>query len=106
MPNVCPFYEGEMDSCNELLSCADIVISDLHMPRTSGTELFRLQARRGCKLSIINKAIMSSYVTGAYEDEIKDLGCSFFFKPSILSDLPDWLKKREKYFDLSQPLAV
>ncbi len=103
-PLVCPIYEKDGNCCDKSLPCADIVITDLHMPRMTGPDLLRRQAERGCKLVTGNKAVMSSYVAGAYEDIIKDLGCSFFYKPLIMSSIPDWLTEREKHFDLSKPL--
>jgi len=104
-PVTCPLYGKTAESCDKVRPCADIMLVDLHMPRMSGAELLKQQAEGGCKLGIDNKAIMSSYTAGIYEDMIRDLGCSLFYKPLLLSALPAWLTEREKHFDLSQPLA-
>jgi len=104
-PTTCPLYRNSGDACDKFDPCADIVLVDLHMPRMSGAELLKQQSESGCKLGIESKAIMSSFTAGIYEAMIKDLGCSLFYKPSLLSALPDWLTEREKHFDLSQPVT-
>lgn len=102
-PAGCPVY-GHAESCFKMHRCADVVITDLKMPRMSGIELLRLQAQRGCKLDIKNKAIISGYLDDKDIEAIAELGCMFFKKPFDLSELSKWVDECEKRMDLSLPL--
>ncbi len=102
-PADCPVY-GHAGSCNKMHRCADVVITDLKMPRMTGIELLRLQAERGCKLDIRNKAIVSGYLDDKDTEAIAELGCAFFSKPFDLSELSKWVEECERRMDLSLPL--
>lgn len=103
-PVICPVYERHED-CTEVCPCADVIITDFKMPKMSGIELLRQQFRRGCKIDIRNKAVISGYMDDDVKQKIKELGCSSFQKPFKLSELSGWLDECEKRFDLSQPLS-
>ncbi|NJD56621.1 MAG: response regulator [Nitrospirae bacterium] len=104
-PVVCPLYEGSA-RCDKKHPCADVVLTDLKMPRMTGIELLELQSQRGCKADMRNKAIMSAYFDEGVLERIRALGCSYFNKPFELSELSDWLGRIEKRIDLSRPLGI
>lgn len=104
-PSECPIYEEDARSCPKTHKCADLIITDLKMPRMTGIELLRQQAERGCKLDRKNKAIISGYAEEEDFEAIRELGCAFFKKPFELSDLSEWLEECEKRTDLSLPLG-
>ncbi len=105
-PVVCPISENAAN-CASIDTCADIMMTDLMMPKMNGVELLQAQMKRGCKLSVKNKAIMSGYdIEQFYPQEIRDLGCTFFRKPFDFSEISLWLSVRELQMDLLQPLAI
>jgi len=104
-PAVCPFNESSSESCENLAPCADVVISDFLMPEMTGIELLQGQSRRGCKIDIKMKAIMSGYSGEDLVTQCEDLGCNFFAKPFTSSELPLWINERRKHVDLSQQLG-
>lgn len=105
-PVVCPISE-ELAQCTSLDACADIMITDLMMPTMSGIELLKAQAKRGCKLTMKNKALMSGYDIEKFEpQEIHELGCAFFRKPFDLIEFGAWLSVRELQMNLLQLLSI
>jgi CheY-like chemotaxis protein len=103
-PTVCPSHEGPADSCENLSPCADVIISDYKMPEMTGIERLQRQSKRGCTVESKRKAIMSGHAEEGLMAQCRDLGCRFFEKPFVLSELSDWLSECEKHFDLSQQL--
>ncbi len=104
-PVVCPIYHHDAGACPQQSPCADVLIVDFHMPRMNGMELLERQAKRGCKLTARNKAIITGYIDEEDHKRIEALGYAFFQKPVDFSDLTNWLTACEKRVDLSQPLA-
>jgi CheY-like chemotaxis protein len=104
-PAACPVYDGT-ERCDKSHPCGDLVITDLEMPRMSGLELLELQARRGCRLSARNKAVLSGNLDPASRAAIHRLGCAAFPKPCRFSALAPWIDACEQRMDLSQPLGV
>ncbi len=105
-PVVCPINE-EVAQCTSLNSCADIMITDLMMPAMNGIDLLKAQAKRGCKLNMKNKALISGFDTDDFDSEdVYKLGCAFFKKPFDFSELSIWLSERELQMDLLQPLSI
>ncbi len=104
-PVICPLYEKSGDKCDKEYPCADVVITDLQMPRMSGIELLHCQLERGCPVTIKNKALVTTELDTENEETVRKLGCAFIGKPIKLSVLGDWLDGCETRFDLSRPLA-
>ena len=103
-PVICPLYERSAASCDKVVPCADVVITDLKMPKMSGIELLERQTRRGCKLDIKNKAVISAHLDEDSMRRISELGCVYFEKPFRLSALSGWLHECENRVDLLKPL--
>jgi CheY-like chemotaxis protein len=103
-PVACPVYlDGA--GCDKSLPCADIMITDLMMPTMSGVELLELQARRGCRLDIRNKAVISGSHDRASLEAVRRLGCMSFDKPFHFPQLIRWVYECEARMDLSKPLG-
>ncbi len=105
-PKLCPIYEEDVSSCMQESPCADIVISDIDMPRMNGLELIENQKLRGCKLEARNKAVISGFLKDEYKDKIKELGCHYFHKPFELSEILAWVNECEKRINLEEPLGT
>jgi CheY-like chemotaxis protein len=104
-PVVCPLDESASDSDACIAPCADLLMSDFHMPKMTGIELFELQSRRGCRIDKKMKAVMSGYSGKELAMQCKELGYKLFKKPFAYAELSHWLSEREKQFDLSQQLG-
>jgi len=104
-PTVCPFHEKRTDNCMKENPCADIIITDFHMPGMNGIELLQSQLGRGCKIDKRNKAIMSGDMNDKIITVMNESDYSFFEKPLDLFMISDWLNGCEKRIDLSLPLA-
>lgn len=105
-PSVCPVYGQDVKSCGNLHPCADIMITDLKMPRMTGVEMLRLQAERNCRIDIRNKAVISGMLDAKEEEEVARLGCSFFKKPFRFFEIIPWLDACETRIDLDRPLGM
>lgn len=103
-PVACVVY-GAGVPCDRGRACADIVVTDLEMPRMSGIELLEEQTRRGCSLAIQSKAVISGNLDAGAIAAIRRLGCAWFHKPFRLAQLEAWLREREPRMDLSRPLG-
>ena len=104
-PVVCPLNKKPAESCDNFYPCADVIISDYQMPKMTGIELLQNQSKKGCKVDIKMKAIMSGCSDDKIISQCNSLGYSFFQKPFTFSKLSTWLSDLEKLFDLSQQLA-
>jgi CheY-like chemotaxis protein len=104
-PVVCPLNKKPAESCDNFYPCADVIISDYQMPKMTGIELLQNQSKKGCKVDIKMKAIMSGCADDKIISQCSSLGYSFFHKPFTFSKLSIWLSELEKLFDLSQQLA-
>ena len=104
-PVVCPLKKNPANSCDNFQPCVDVIISDYQMPKMTGIELLQNQSKKGCKVDVKMKAIMSGHSDEKIITQCNELGCSFFQKPFTFSKLSVWLSNHEKLFDLSQQLA-
>ncbi len=86
--------------------CADVIIAGDAMPGVAGVALYNTQSRRGCAVSIKNKAL----VCRGFEDtgirEIMEAGCVILEKPVDLNKITAWMHHRERLMDLSSPLTI
>jgi CheY-like chemotaxis protein len=103
-PLVCPIYHSD-SSCANKAPCCDIMLSDFRMPGMNGIDLLRLQARKGCRLTIRNKALVSGYMDEGVIREVGELGAAYFKKPVFFDDLHRWVNECEGRMDLSIPLG-
>jgi len=104
--SICPIYGQGGDLCSSHDRCCDVMITDFNMPYVKGVELLERQSRKGCKLNIRNKAVISGYIDEQYRMRVLQLGCAFFQKPFNLLMLMEWLAGCEQRIDLSQQVAT
>jgi FixJ family two-component response regulator len=103
--SICPIHGNGGDRCSLQHRCSDILITDFRMPGVNGVELLERQKRKGCKLDIRNKAVMSGDIDDRNRMRVRQLGCSFFLKPFNLHTIIEWLALCEQRIDLVQPVA-
>jgi CheY-like chemotaxis protein len=103
---ICPFYGDGGDACRDDHPCSDIMVTDFNMPGVNGVEILEHQARKGCKLDIRNKSVISGYIDDRNRQRVNQLGCNFLQKPFTLNALSEWLSACEKRFDLGSPLST
>ncbi len=105
-PVVCPVYNDDVETCMNVKPCADVMITDLNMPKMNGIELIMKQAARNCKMDRRNKAVMSGNPSDDHRREIKALELVLIEKPFSFSTISNWLNKCEKRIDLDVPVGV
>ncbi len=103
-PLICPVWVSGAD-CSTA-PCADIVITDLIMPKMTGIELFQEQYLRGCKVSMKNKAFIAGHFDDIKINEIMEQGYIVFEEPIDFHKITAWLLAREQEMDLSRPLKI
>ena len=102
-PDHCPLYYSEACTCQEENGCADIIITDLNMPGTSGVNFIEKQLRQGCKVKRI--AVMSGDWGDSGLVRAKKLGCMVFKKPFSILDMKKWLDGIRKDFQ-DEPVVM
>ena len=105
-PVVCLIHGAKSDKCDTGKPCADIIMTDYQMPEMTGIEMLLHQEKRGCKVDIRNKIVMSADLDNKGQEVLEELGCTFFNKPFKLNELSACLDDCEKRIDLSKPLAI
>jgi len=88
-PDHCPLYYSDSCTCHKEEACADVIITDLNMPGTSGINFIEKQLRQGCKVKKI--AVMSGDWGDSGLVRAKELGCMVFKKPFSIMDMKKWL---------------
>jgi len=104
-PQICPIWKDDSD-CSKRAPCADIIITDLVMPKMSGLDLLKAQARRGCRVPMKHKMLMSGFYDKINTKDVLELGCAIFEKPIDFSRLSTWIVNCEESMDLSTPLGI
>lgn len=105
-PVVCPIHAEYVAASSRLKPCADVLITDYKMPRMNGLDLLNAQSRHGCRMLVMNKALISGFVHEELRNAVQGLGYAFFSKPVKLDELESWITECEQRVDLSQPLAA
>lgn len=90
-PSFCKVYQDQ-HQCLQDFPCADVIITDIMMPKMNGIELLRRQRDRGCSLPSANKALMSAKIDAEQKEAVKELGCHFIRKPFRLADVNEWIE--------------
>ena len=90
----CPIHFQHECICTDTNTCADIIISDVSMPKIDGLEFVKRLRAKGCQIK--NIALASGYWTEADVDKAIGLGCTVFHKPVRPKELDEWLNKCEK----------
>ncbi|MBN2468149.1 MAG: response regulator [Deltaproteobacteria bacterium] len=98
----CPLYLQERCPCPEGYVCADIIITDLRMPRVTGLKLIEHQLRLGCKGR--NIAIISGRWSKADRSYALALGCKVLEKSIDTTELIQWLEECEGKMDMHRRL--
>lgn len=102
-PAAFPFCRADGDCANKA-PCSDILLTDFMMPKMNGVDLLRWQARKGCRLTSRNKAILTGFMDSRTISNISATDAAFFEKPVLFYDLGRWVDECEGRMDLSVPL--
>ncbi|RMF92744.1 MAG: response regulator [Candidatus Schekmanbacteria bacterium] len=93
----CTLYENPSCYCKYKEACADVIITDLCMPVSTGIEFVRNQRKKGCKVK--NIAIMSGDWTDSDVKKAKKYKCHIFYKPFGIEEINKWLDLCESRID-------
>jgi two-component system response regulator FlrC len=93
-PSDCHIYTLRECNCDHVNLCADIIISDISMPKVDGLNFIEQLRKKGCKIK--NIALISGYWTKDDIKKARKLGCTIFFKPVSPATLTEWLDVCEK----------
>jgi CheY-like chemotaxis protein len=98
-PLECPSYLVNDCACKRNQPCADILITDLHMPEMSGLDFLEHQFANGCHCEPRNKAIISGNLSDDDRERARKMGCQVFDKPLELPIFLNWLDACEARLD-------
>ncbi len=99
----CPLRSLAEDICDCVNPCADIILSDVSMPKVSGLEFVEELKKKDCKIK--NIALVSGYWTEKDISKAKELGCTVFHKPLKTEELFEWIATCEKNIDPQRILS-
>lgn len=88
-PEVCPLHAMPLCPCPSGTLCADIIISDINMPRVNGVDFIEALASKQCAVPRI--ALMSGGWSDADRMRAARLGCQLFTKPLSIAQFEAWL---------------
>ncbi len=101
-PGLCPQHLRCRCACASDTACADIIISDLDMPRVKGLDFVEEPRGKGCHCR--NIALMSAAWSAHDAVRARGLGCKLFTKPFPPSDILEWLAQVEGALDPGRKL--
>ncbi len=90
-------------TCQQGHACADVIISDVAMPRFTGVEFIENQVRKGCKIEHV--ALMSGYWSESNLQKARQLGWQVFHEPFSINEMQRWLDDCEKNVDPNRVLS-
>lgn len=103
----CPIYGmQENKTCAFPLPCCDIMVVAQDGERLKGVDLFNRQSQLGCKLTPVNKSIISLSFVRDKLDDIVYKGTTVFTNPLDFHEFEAWVKDCEGRIDLSQRLVA
>jgi response regulator RpfG family c-di-GMP phosphodiesterase len=73
--------------------CADIIISDIHMPDVSGIEF--VEHLKLCQCKCQNIALISGSWSSEHIQKAQEINCKIFSKPFVFKDVVNWVKECE-----------
>jgi hypothetical protein len=102
----CPIYgKEEGKSCAGPVLCCDIMVAVQDIMRDRSVGLFSRQFRIGCKLTFLNKTIITRSPGRDGFDHVSALGITIFESPLDFGVFEAWVKDCESRMDLTQRLA-
>lgn len=102
-PGLCPTYSDHECPCPCQYACADVIISDLNMPKVSGLEFLENRKQHGCKVRC--RAVMSGGWTEEQREQARRLGCRLFEKPFRFGEVLEWLEECIRGIDPDRKLS-
>jgi CheY-like chemotaxis protein len=102
-PTICPLQMLPACRCKENETCADVILTDLDMPKMNGLRFIENQKIKNCKCRHI--AVMSGYLTNEDISRAEKLGCKVFEKPFDRKELFQWLDEIEKALQSERQLC-
>jgi two-component system response regulator FixJ len=91
---VCEMDEEQKCMLDDTGRCADIIISDIHMPIISGVEFVEKLISSQCKCP--NIALISGGWSSEKLQKAKSFNCKIFEKPFEFEDILGWIRECEK----------
>jgi DNA-binding response OmpR family regulator len=92
-PSACPLNSMGRCPCPIGTICADVIVSDIQMPRVNGIDFIQQLIEKGCKSPHI--ALMSGSWTERDLVRAAELGCKILRKPFDITNFFKWLEEAE-----------
>lgn len=90
--------------CSNNQACADILLTDYSMLKTTGLQLLETQEKHGCHIPPMNKALLTGFLDDEKIKKVRELGVTSFEKPLEFDTLGLWVDECEQRMDLSVSL--
>jgi DNA-binding response OmpR family regulator len=105
-PHVCSFNLLDDNQCPSTTACADAVLINSRNPTPEFVETLTGLIDKGCKLSLGNRAIMSTSMTDEQASRIRDEDLHVIRKPFRLTEVLEWVNRREQLTKVNQPAEL